>query len=48
VEALSRLNALIYRIERWIVVTALLVMSGVVFLDVVQRRYTDPTSKLAA
>lgn len=47
-DGLQRLNALIYRIERWIVVTALLVMSVVVFLDVVQRRYTDPTSKLAA
>ncbi len=48
VDGLQKVNELIYRIERWIVVTSLLVMSVVVFLDVVQRRYTDPQSKLAA
>jgi TRAP-type C4-dicarboxylate transport system permease small subunit len=48
VERLQRLNDLVYRIERFIVVASLLVMSVVVFLDVVQRRYTDPQSKLAS
>lgn len=47
-QGLQRLNDLIYRVERWIVVASLLIMSVIVFLDVVQRRYTDPQSKLAA
>jgi TRAP-type C4-dicarboxylate transport system permease small subunit len=46
--AVRRLDQLVYRVEQWIVVTALLVMSLVVFLDVVHRRYTDPESKVAA
>jgi TRAP-type C4-dicarboxylate transport system permease small subunit len=47
VAGLQRLNGLVYRVEQFIVVASLLVMSVVVFLDVVQRRYTDPQSKLA-
>jgi TRAP-type C4-dicarboxylate transport system permease small subunit len=48
VAGLSRLNAIVYRVERATVVAALLAMAWIVFLDVVHRRWTDPESKLAA
>jgi TRAP-type C4-dicarboxylate transport system permease small subunit len=44
---LERIDRMTYRGERAIVVVALLVMSFLVFLDVVHRRYTDPESKSA-
>jgi TRAP-type C4-dicarboxylate transport system permease small subunit len=47
VEFLKKLNHWIYQVERFIVVSSLLVMSVVVFLAVVYRRYADPQSVLA-
>ncbi|KIG18740.1 TRAP-type C4-dicarboxylate transport system, small permease component [Enhygromyxa salina] len=46
-EFLKKLNHWLYQVERVIVVIALLVMSVVVFLSVVHRRYADPESVLA-
>ena len=46
-EALKKLNHWVYQVERFIVVSSLLVMSVVVFLAVVYRRYADPQSVLA-
>lgn len=46
-ESLKKLNHWIYQVERFIVVASLLVMSVVVFLAVVYRRYADPQSVLA-
>lgn len=46
-EALRKLDERVYRAERWLVVAALIVMSVVVFLDVVHRTFADPHSKLA-
>jgi len=43
----AKLNHWLYQIERVIVVISLLVMSVVVFLSVVHRRYADPESVLA-
>jgi TRAP-type C4-dicarboxylate transport system permease small subunit len=43
----QQLNHWLYQIERVIVVVSLLVMSVVVFLSVVHRRYADPESVLA-
>lgn len=45
---IERADRTIYRAERIVVVTALLIMSFLVFVDVVHRRYTDPESKTAA
>jgi TRAP-type C4-dicarboxylate transport system permease small subunit len=47
VESLKKLNHWIYQVERFIVVSSLLVMSVVVFMAVVYRRYADPQSVLA-
>jgi TRAP-type C4-dicarboxylate transport system permease small subunit len=47
VESLKKLNHWLYQIERMIVVVSLMVMSVVVFLSVVHRRYADPESVLA-
>lgn len=47
VEFLKKLNHWLYQIERAIVVISLLLMSVVVFLAVVHRRYADPESVLA-
>jgi TRAP-type C4-dicarboxylate transport system permease small subunit len=47
VESLKKLNHWLYQIERAIVVFSLLLMSVVVFLAVVHRRYADPESVLA-
>jgi TRAP-type C4-dicarboxylate transport system permease small subunit len=47
VESLKKLNHWLYQIERVIVVVSLMVMSVVVFLSVVHRRYADPESILA-
>jgi TRAP-type C4-dicarboxylate transport system permease small subunit len=47
VELLEKVNHRLYQIERVIVVVALMVMSVVVFLSVVHRRYADPESVLA-
>jgi TRAP-type C4-dicarboxylate transport system permease small subunit len=47
VDPLKRLNHWVYQVERFIVVSSLLVMSVVVFLAVVYRRYADPRSILA-
>jgi TRAP-type C4-dicarboxylate transport system permease small subunit len=47
VEFLKKLNHWIYQVERFVVVAALMVMSVVVFLAVVYRRYADPQSVLA-
>ena len=47
VESLKKLNHWLYQIERAIVVFSLLIMSVVVFLAVVHRRYADPESVLA-
>jgi TRAP-type C4-dicarboxylate transport system permease small subunit len=47
VEFLKKLNHWIYQVERFIVVSSLLVMSVVVFMAVVYRRYADPQSVLA-
>jgi TRAP-type C4-dicarboxylate transport system permease small subunit len=47
VEPLKKLNHWIYQVERFLVVSSLLVMSVVVFLAVVYRRYADPQSVLA-
>ncbi|PRQ01170.1 TRAP transporter small permease [Enhygromyxa salina] len=46
-EFLKKLNHWLYQVERVIVVISLLVMSVVVFLSVVHRRYADPESVLA-
>lgn len=46
-ESLKKLNHWLYQIERVIVVVSLMVMSVVVFLSVVHRRYADPESILA-
>ena len=46
-ESLKKLNHWLYQVERIIVVISLLVMSVVVFLSVVHRRYADPESVLA-
>ena len=46
-ESLKKLNHWLYQIERAIVVFSLLLMSVVVFLAVVHRRYADPESVLA-
>lgn len=46
-ESLKKLNHWIYQVERFIVVSSLLVMSVVVFMAVVYRRYADPQSVLA-
>ncbi|WP_146155390.1 TRAP transporter small permease, partial [Enhygromyxa salina] len=46
-ESLKKLNHWLYQIERGIVVVSLMVMSVVVFLSVVHRRYADPESVLA-
>jgi TRAP-type C4-dicarboxylate transport system permease small subunit len=43
---LSRLDRRVFRIERALVVASLVVMSVVVFLDVVHRTFADPESKL--
>ena len=43
----AKLNHWLYQAERAIVVVSLLVMSVVVFLSVVHRRYADPQSVLA-
>ena len=45
---LQKINGGIYRVEKAVVVTSLLVMSVLVFMDVVHRRYSDPESKLAS
>jgi TRAP-type C4-dicarboxylate transport system permease small subunit len=45
---LEKINSLIYRVERAVVVASLLVMSLLVFMDVVHRRYSDPESKLSS
>lgn len=45
---IKKINDTIYRFERWLVVGSLLVMSVVVFLDVVHRRFTDPESRFAS
>lgn len=47
-EFLKKLNHWLYQIERMIVVVSLVVMSVVVFLSVVHRRYADPESVLAS
>jgi TRAP-type C4-dicarboxylate transport system permease small subunit len=47
VESLKKLNHWLYQIERTIVVVSLLLMSVVVFLAVVHRRYADPESVFA-
>jgi TRAP-type C4-dicarboxylate transport system permease small subunit len=47
VESLKKVNHWLYQVERVIVVVSLLVMSVVVFLSVVHRRYADPESVLA-
>jgi TRAP-type C4-dicarboxylate transport system permease small subunit len=47
VEFIKKLNHWLFQIERAIVVISLLVMSVVVFLAVVHRRYADPESVLA-
>ncbi len=47
VEFLKKLNHGLYQVERAIVVVSLLLMSVVVFLSVVHRRYADPESVLA-
>lgn len=44
---IKKLNDWIFQVERWIVVVSLTVMSVVVFLSVVYRRYADPESVLA-
>ncbi|MFO7563786.1 MAG: TRAP transporter small permease [Enhygromyxa sp.] len=46
-ESLKKVNHWLYQAERAIVVVSLLVMSVVVFLSVVYRRYADPESVLA-
>lgn len=46
-ESLKKVNHWLYQAERAIVVVSLLVMSVVVFLSVVYRRYADPESALA-
>lgn len=46
-EFLKKVNHWLYQIERAIVVVSLLLMSVVVFLAVVHRRYADPESVLA-
>lgn len=46
-ESLKKVNHWLYQVERAIVVVSLLVMSVVVFLAVVHRRYADPESVLA-
>jgi TRAP-type C4-dicarboxylate transport system permease small subunit len=48
VEFLKKLNHWLYQAERAIVVVSLLVMSVVVFLAVVHRRYADPQSVFAS
>jgi TRAP-type C4-dicarboxylate transport system permease small subunit len=48
VESLKKVNHWLYQAERVIVVVSLLVMSVVVFLSVVYRRYADPESVLAS
>lgn len=45
---IKRINDAVYKFERWLVVGSLLVMSVVVFLDVVHRRFTDPESRFAS
>lgn len=45
---IKRINDAVYKFERWLVVGSLLVMSCVVFLDVVHRRFTDPESRFAS
>lgn len=44
---IARINDGLYQVERVIVVISLLVMSVVVFISVVHRRYADPTSVIA-
>jgi len=44
---LSRLDRRVFQVERALVVASLVVMSVVVFLDVVHRTFADPESKLA-
>lgn len=46
--ALEKINGGIYAVERAIVVTSLLLMSVIVFFDVVHRRYTAEEGKLMA
>ena len=43
----TRINDVLYQVERFIVVVSLLVMSVIVFASVVYRRYADPTSVIA-
>lgn len=45
---IEKINRLIYQVERVVVVASLLVMSLLVFMDVVHRRYSDPESKLSS
>jgi TRAP-type C4-dicarboxylate transport system permease small subunit len=47
-DPLKRLDRAVYNVERTIVVTALVVMSIVVFLDVVHRTFSGEGSKLAS
>jgi TRAP-type C4-dicarboxylate transport system permease small subunit len=47
VESIKKLNHWLFQIERAIVVVSLLLMSVVVFLAVVHRRYADPESVMA-
>lgn len=47
-ESLKKVNHWLYQIERAIVVGSLFIMSVVVFLSVVYRRYADPESVLAS
>ncbi|MGB1699986.1 MAG: TRAP transporter small permease [Nannocystaceae bacterium] len=44
----EKIDRLIYRVEKVLVVGSLLVMSVLVFMDVVHRRYSDPESKLSS
>jgi len=48
VESLKKINHWLYQLERVIVVGSLFVMSLVVFLSVVYRRYADPESVMAS
>ena len=45
---MEKINSLFYRVEKAVVVASLLVMSLLVFMDVVHRRYSDPESKLSS